>query len=235
MARLAQALEGERAFATNAAHELRTPLAVALARVQRLRDRLQEPSSRTDAAEIEQALKRMSRLVARLLELARAQAGIGLADAPRDIVPLLEHVLEPYRRDPATGDLLHVTVAAPSMMCRIDPDAFAIVVGNLLENAFRHRLDDDAPVTVELSAARVLSVRNAARPRTAAQVEALARRFGRGEADGKGYGLGLFIAGMIARQSGGALHLSSVDRDGGAEFCAEFGLGPEPANDPPTG
>jgi len=227
MFRLSQALEGERTFATNAAHELRTPVAVALAQVQRLRAGLKEASQREQIAEVEQALKRMSGLVSRLLELARAQAGIGLAEEPRDIVELLRHVLDSYQRDETRASLLKVDLPENPVMRRIDPDAFAIVVGNLVENAFRHRLEDDTPVKIEISDDRVLYVRNAARHFKPQELERFMERFSKSESDDRGYGLGLYISRLIARQSGGDLRLCCINHPTCTEFEAAFSFAGE--------
>ncbi len=70
MARAGQAIDGERTFATDAAHELRRPLAVALAQVQRLTAEGPAPER---VARIEAALQRM----ARLLQRARAEGASG--------------------------------------------------------------------------------------------------------------------------------------------------------------
>ncbi|WP_373510160.1 histidine kinase dimerization/phospho-acceptor domain-containing protein, partial [Thiocapsa sp.] len=60
--RLHRAFEAERSFAANAAHELRTPLAGAIAQVQRLRSETLDAAAKARAAEIEATLKRLTRL-----------------------------------------------------------------------------------------------------------------------------------------------------------------------------
>ena len=99
MVRLGSALGGERAFATNAAHELRTPVAVALAQVQRLRAGTRDAEAIERIDGVEATLSRMSHLVVRLLQLARADAGIGLGRTD-DLASLLGHVLRDVLRDP---------------------------------------------------------------------------------------------------------------------------------------
>jgi signal transduction histidine kinase len=66
--RLHAAYDAERRFTSNAAHELRTPLAVLQAGLERLPDDPTAQSLREDAA-------RLARIVAQLLELARVEAG----------------------------------------------------------------------------------------------------------------------------------------------------------------
>ncbi len=73
--RLRRALDAERSFTANAAHELRTPVAAALAQTQRLLAETTDPQAGQRAAEIEIALKRLTRLSEKLMQLARAEGG----------------------------------------------------------------------------------------------------------------------------------------------------------------
>src|SRR5690606_29157019 len=90
-------LEVERSFTANAAHELRTPVAAALAQIQRLIAELDQEGARSRARGVEAALKRLARLSEKLLQLARAQGGRLRAERPTDIVPILALVLGELR------------------------------------------------------------------------------------------------------------------------------------------
>ncbi|MFC0342543.1 sensor histidine kinase [Paracoccus niistensis] len=220
MMRLGQALDGERAFATNAAHELRTPVAVALAQTQRLRAEAIGPAlDRIDR--IEAALTRMSRLVERLLQLARADAGLGAGPRPHDLRALLDHVLDDIRRNAARAERLRVTLPDGPVLSPIDPDAFAILAGNLVDNAVQHS-PEGSPVTVALSGDGCLVVSNEGPPLDRQQLARLIRRFQRANRSTQGFGLGLHIADTIARQSGGSLTLHSPATGREAGFEARF-------------
>ncbi len=62
MDKLKRALEAERSFTANSAHELRTPIAAALAQTQRLIAETQDKAARDRGEQIEAALHRLSRL-----------------------------------------------------------------------------------------------------------------------------------------------------------------------------
>lgn len=219
MIRLSQALDGERAFATNAAHELRTPVAVALAQVQRLRAEIGDDDN-SRLASVEEALKRMSRLVVRLLQLARAEAGIGVSQETHDLGKLFEAVLRDSQTDPDRRNRLRIKRPERPVCAKLDPDAFAMIAGNLIDNAFQHA-PPDTPVEVELSRAGVLRVTNDGPVLSPAELELLPRRFQRSKTRTDGFGLGLYIADKIARHSGGRLVLRSppVGKTRGFESC----------------
>lgn len=207
--RLRAALDAERQFAANSAHELRTPIAGALAQTQRLIAELPDGVARERAARIEESLVRLTRLSEKLLQLARAESGIGLAAEPTDLVPVLRMVVDDFARSVQSGGRIRLDVAPGARLEKaVDVDAFAIVLRNLLENALIHGADDE-PVRVTVDPEGIVSVRNGGPVIPAERLGELIGRFSRGNTAGVGAGLGLAIAESFARHMDGRLELRS--------------------------
>ncbi|TNC49455.1 two-component sensor histidine kinase [Rubellimicrobium rubrum] len=208
LARLRRTLEAERAFTADAAHELRTPVAAALAQAQRLSAEAPPGLVRTRAEQVEAQLRRLARLSGKLLELARAEGGGMLAEVPADPTPVLRAVVEEFRRaEPGVRIVLRLPQAKvrPSSL---DPDALAILVRNLVENALRHG-KPGGEVLVTLEPGGTLSVANDGPVVPPERLAGLTRRFARGTGAGEGSGLGLAIVGAIAQGADLRLELRS--------------------------
>lgn len=224
--RLHAALEAERSFAANSAHELRTPLASALAQVQRLRMTLTEPSQVERVSGIERELRRLVDLTEKLLQLSRAEAGVAMTLSQRqtDLLPILEMVVEDIGRSAKPTPRLRIVATVAELSSRMDVDAFGIVVRNLIENALLHG-DPKEPVVLFVEPAGRLRVMNGGAVVPAETLQKLTRRFMRGSTRAGGAGLGLAIAETILRQSGGRLTLASpaTGCDGGFEAIVDLG------------
>ena len=221
MARLNAAFEAERSFAANAAHELRTPLAGAIAQVQRLRQETSDPAGAARAATIEDTLKRLTRLSERLMQLARAEGGQLRRAQASDLRPVARLVVEDLMRGLPAGRVQLSLPDAP-LMSDLDPDALAIVVRNLVENAVRHGAAD-SPVQVTLTRDGVLRVENDG---PVVPGEALARltdRFARSPTS-EGSGLGLAIVAAIAGRIDAGLTLLSPRAGSESGFSARLQL-----------
>ncbi|SOC14422.1 two-component system OmpR family sensor kinase [Rhodobacter sp. JA431] len=227
LSRLDAAFEAERSFAANAAHELRTPLAGAIAQVQRLRAETEKESVATRARDIEAVLKRLTRLSEGLMSLARAEGGKLRGDAVQDLRPVAQLVVEDTARLAGSAQ---VTLDLPEgpVLSDLDPDLFAILLRNLVANALRHGTAG-APVTVQLSETGSLSVQNDCDPLPPEDLARIGARFERaaqsaGRVDGAG--LGLAIVQAILSRAGGALALFSPipGQSRGFEARANFRL-----------
>ena len=104
--------------------------------------------TRERARTVEAALRQLSRLSEKLLQLAKAEGGGLLAETPQDLARVLGFVLDDLCRDPEAAGRLHVTLPPQtSLMSHMDADAFAILARNLVENALKHG-SSEAPVTI---------------------------------------------------------------------------------------
>lgn len=221
IARVDAALEAERAFAANSAHELRTPIAGSLAQLQRLIAELEGHSEQERARQVEQSLVRLRRLADRLLQLARADAGMARATNPIDLLPALRVVIEDARRRVAADRQLVLKETSASLLAPIDIDAFGIVMRNLIDNAIAYGAPDQ-PIEIEQSE-HAIEVRNGCPAIPAETLAGLTRRFERGTSRPGGVGLGLAIVDTIMRQTGGALVLQSPPPERTQGFSAIIG------------
>lgn len=217
IARVETALEAERAFAANSAHELRTPLAGTLAQLQRLISELEGHPEQERARQVETSLVRLRQLTDRLLQLARADAGMAGVESRIDLLPALRIVVEDARRRlPATRQII-LEEHAPALLAPIDIDAFGIVVRNLIDNAVAYG-DPAEPIEITQDE-KSIEVRNGCPVIPPEKLASLTRRFERGSSRPGGAGLGLSIVETIMRQTAGTLTLRSPvpDRLGGFE------------------
>ncbi|PKQ07190.1 MAG: hypothetical protein CVT72_04090 [Alphaproteobacteria bacterium HGW-Alphaproteobacteria-11] len=202
----------EREFTANAAHELRTPLAVLRVHVETLTDMDEVP-------EIIEELGGIERLVSQLLWLARADALELHSDEAADLCAVARGVTEQLAPPAARmGKSLALTGAEESSPpVRGNADFLALALRNLVENALAHtprggtvevrfagpgRIDviDDGPGVRSGDEARIFERFVRARPQAY-----------------EGAGLGLSIAARIAEVHGGRIGVAR-EPGGGASF-----------------
>ncbi|MDX0534235.1 two-component sensor histidine kinase [Sinorhizobium medicae] len=227
LGRLKLALQAERDLATNSAHELRTPLAGALAQMELLADQLTEPDDRSRSDRVLEALRRLSLMLEKLLQLSRADAGIGVSSTPVDLLALVKLLVESFQRSHQTSTIQLRTPPGPATLLRaVDPDAFAIAFNNLLENAARYGTAGQ-PITVAISADGRFTVTNPVSVLLDPDLDVYRARFRRGQTSKPGSGLGLAIVDKLMAQMDGTMILRTVKLPGECTgFECELSLPP---------
>ncbi|GMB80575.1 HAMP domain-containing sensor histidine kinase [Shinella zoogloeoides] len=209
LARLRAVLAAEREFTSNSAHELRTPIAGALAQTQLLLSELEASPERVRAQQIEASLQKLTKLTEKLLQLARAEAGIGMTENTFDIADVVGVVVTDFQRASTDAGRIRLTseLSAP-VLHEGEADAFAIVLRNLIENGLLHGQADE-PVDIRLTRAGNVCIRNGAPRMGEEELAAVRKRFARGRTLAAGSGLGLSIAERLLAQMQACLVLTS--------------------------
>jgi signal transduction histidine kinase len=219
------AMQKQREFVADASHELRTPLTSVLANLELLQASLNTPNQAEDREIVDSALrssKRMSRLVADLLLLARADAGRLDRHRRCDLAEIAGDAA--VEAAPLMGERTLTLDNERPLRVEGSPDELHRLVLNLLDNATRHT---PAGAHIELSLGQdgddaVVEVADDGPGIPAAMREQIFDRFVRGEgpadtARGTGTGLGLAIVSAVAGSHGGSVE-AAESTAGGALF-----------------
>jgi two-component system OmpR family sensor kinase len=211
------ALDRQREFVADASHELRTPLTSVLANLDLLADELDGEQAETAHAAL-RSTRRMRRLVADLLLLARADANRA---APRRPTDLADVVLEAVAELEPVAEDHELSVETKSVVVNGARDELHRLVLNLVENAIRH-----TPPGTRIHAStgirdgRALLVVEDDGPGIPPELELrVFERFVRGGRDGgRGSGLGLAIVRAVAESHGGTVSIERPDGHAGTRF-----------------
>ncbi|MEK1886934.1 MAG: ATP-binding protein [Phyllobacterium sp.] len=231
LGRLRSALAAEREFTANSAHELRTPLAGALAQTQLLKMEVRGRETKFRALQIETALQKLNGLVEKLMQLARAEADLGQTSELVDLAHVLDLIVDEFQRASHDGARIeYIREEGAELRRFISEDIFAIALRNLIENALKHGSQDEA-VSIHLDAQGTISVANGGPVLTPDEIELNQRRFARGTTSASGAGLGLSIVLALARQMNATLNFRSpaTNRNDGFEAILHFSEALSPA------
>lgn len=236
----------ERAFLLSVSHDLRTPLTSIRGYAEALAHGAAEtPEQRVRAAEIIEAeARRLERLVADLLELARLDTHqFSLTPRPIDARAVVAASVDGFR--PSAQDLGVALECPPGPPIPVDadPERLGQIVANLMENALKYavaevsvevyatngtvrlRVDDDGPGIPPADMPRVFDRLYTARAAPGRKV---------------GTGLGLAIVRELASTMGGQAEVFAVDGRG-TRFVVTIPSGPPPPpaagamENPPSG
>lgn len=200
LARLDNAMRQLEAFAADAAHELRTPLAILMAEL----DRIDSPDTR----HLKKDVAAMDRLVGQIMLMSQVDAHIG-APVAREVISLekvAQDVIDRFAPI-ATSQNKHIEleVKGRPTIVGIKGTVFA-ALSNLVENGLRVT-PADGSVVISVGPGARIGVQDGGHGLSVAELNTLSQRFVRAEhASADGAGLGLAIVARIAEIHGAALN-----------------------------
>lgn len=219
-ARLEASFNAERQFASDAAHELRTPVAVILAQCDRTRRKDKTSEDFLKSVDVIEAQgHRMSELIDQLLSLTRLQQGVDRyplreADLSEFLLALNEEFVPLAERGiTRTADI------ETGILARFNPTLMARIVQNLLQNAYKYG-KEGGHVALSLKkedGAAVLRVADDGIGIAPEDLDKIWQRFWQADAsrgeDG-GSGLGLAMVREMAEFQGGTASVESALGEG---------------------
>ena len=220
LGRLERSFQQATRFSADAAHELKTPLAILQAQAERSLQRAADGSvEQREYAEQLEEIQRLKIILRKLLLLSQADTGkLPLSRAPVNLVKLVHATCDDIQML-ATDRKVNLQVPA-ELTVSADVDLINQAVENLVSNAIKFG-DAEGPIDITLTHRidrAVLSVANTGTPIPAADCDRIFERFYRADKSRsrkiEGSGLGLSLAREIARAHGGDLLLVQSNEHG---------------------
>jgi len=218
-ARLEAAFAQQKQFASDAAHELRTPVSVILTQTQTALNRERDAAEYKQTVEAcQRAAQRMRKLIGALLELARLDAGQEQMKRLRfDLSKTVSDCIELVR--PLANERgVKISMELPPLEIEGDSERLGLVVINLLTNAVQYNHDGgDVKVGTKLeNGMAILTVSDTGQGIPAEDLPRVFERFFRADKSRSSgnAGLGLAISKAIITAHGGSIDVSSEENVG---------------------
>lgn len=205
-----------------ASHDLKNPLsAVTMGALLLSKSNGLAENERRLVEHISTSAKRMSSLIAQLLDLTRVRLAGGIPVERKEVA--LHELIPTLVEQTRLGSGRTFETKLTPVTVQADPDRLSQVLSNLLDNAVKHGSPDE-PIRVTLSTSgsrTFIDVANNSPAIAPAVLETLFEPFTQGlGATREGMGLGLFISREVMRAHGGSLTATSTQ--GVTRFRAEL-------------
>jgi signal transduction histidine kinase len=222
LGRLERSFQQAHRFTADAAHELKTPLAIVQGQLERAINQTEGRAIQTTLTSVLDEVRRLSVISRKLLLLSQADAGrLTIFREPVDLSRMLEELLEDTRM--LAPDLTLRSNIQSGMQLQADSGLLRQVLHNLISNAIKYNVDGGwIRIATSRWAQRIeVVVSNASDGIPAQDRGKIFERFFRADPAHsrhvEGVGLGLSLSREIARAHGGDLLLKS-DAAGAVEF-----------------
>ncbi len=221
LARARHSIKRERTLVQDAAHELRTPLAVVATQAHVLAHADDTTQRAAALTALEQAVARAAHLAQQLLTLAALENTGDRATTECDLVETARAILITFSPAAAAKDIELSLDSPEHLPTRLDVATFHSVLENLLANAVTY-CQNGARVQItlqEMAGQMHLEVADDGPGIPADERDQIFERFRRGRTESRsGSGLGLAIARQAAHRLGGEIHLKRGLAGRGARF-----------------
>ena len=224
MKRLKKSLTRSEDFIAEAAHRVRTPLAIVRTKAEIARRRAQDTATKDALSEMIHAIDDSSRTAGQLLDHAMVTFRLDdLANQEVDLAQLAEETVDRQRPVSELKGIRLETAALEPWVLKGDPILLQNALLNVLDNAIKYSPEGakvDVSVTAHAEGA-VLSVCDTGPGFPESEIDTLTGRFARGGNAGEviGSGLGLTIAKEVIDAHGGSLKINNIAGAGG---CVTF-------------
>ena len=209
---IAESIEKQKQFVTDAGHEIKTPLAIIMANT----DALELHTGETKwSRNIRAQTVRLSGLMQNLLTLSRADEGLLMPEMTEvDVSALLDEALYPFIEAAALKGVVIESDILTNVTVQGSEDHLARLFSILLDNAVKY-VQKDGKISVTLDRRDTtmrMKISNSCDQKPAEDLDRLFDRFYRGDAarthKGGGYGIGLSAARAIVLVHKGEIRAS---------------------------
>jgi two-component system sensor histidine kinase GlrK len=217
-------------FLSHVSHELRTPLVAMRETNDALLDELAGPLAAEQRRLLElnqRGGERLTRMLTRLLDLARMEAGAVEYDLrPHDLGTMVRETVEGWGGHAERRSRLDLDLPATPVVVRCDRERFPQVIENLLANAEKYS-PAGGPIALRLAregGAAVLAVEDEGPGVPELEKPRIFEKFHRARGPARpGFGLGLAICREIVIAHGGAIWVED-NEPRGSRFCVRLDL-----------
>ncbi len=205
-----EAYNSQKQFIENASHELQTPLAASINKLELLAEKSEGSDEQLQAiGQVIQSLERMTRLNKSLLLLSKIENNQFFAEELVCFNSLFKNVLEDYS-DLAEFKEVHIMLREEGVLNKqMNRDLAEILIGNLLKNAIVHNVKGG---TIEITVSENSFCIMNTGPLKALNNEKLFSRFYKESVEKGTTGLGLSIVKAILDVYKGSIHYTFSDK-----------------------